>query len=119
MLDKLSDVPSSHDAAEERQGPSLLAARPFRPHRPQSIIGEEQVGLVPIAGDRPRQRARPRAALRVEFTEMGDGLLDDFAADADGTDELPIAMDLAVLPPRRVTKVHHSAYRASRPRKSM
>ena len=43
------------------------------------------------------------------MTEMGDGLLDDFAADADGADELPVPVDLPVLPPRRVTQVHYPA----------
>src|SRR3989442_459117 len=50
---------------------------------------------------------------------MGDGLLNDFATDTDGPDELPIPVDLPVLPARRVTQVHCLAYRAWRPTKSM
>ncbi len=60
-----------------------------------------------------RASAWARAALRVELSEMGDGLLDDLAADADAPDELPVPVDLPVLPARRVTEVHCLAYRAS------
>ena len=58
-------------------------------------------------------------ALGVEFPEVRDGLLDDFAADADGPDELPVPVDLPTLPARRVTEVYCPAYRPWRPTKSI
>ena len=45
MTDELGNVPPSHDTAEGRQGPSVLAAGPVRPRRPQ---------------DRPANRRAPR-----------------------------------------------------------
>jgi len=82
------------------------------------IIGDEQVGLFALAGNRAGQGLGARAALGIEFPEVGDGLLDDLATDPDGADELPVPVDLAVLPARRVTQVYCPAYRAWRPTKS-
>ena len=76
------------------------------------IIGDEQVGLFALAGNRAGQGLGACAALGIEFPEMGDRLLDDLATDADRADELPVPVDLPVLPARRVTQVHYPAYRA-------
>src|SRR5206468_12244886 len=58
------------------------------------------------------------APLGVEFSEVGDRLLHDLPADADGADQLPVPVDLPVFPARRVTQVHYPVYRARRPTKS-
>src|SRR2546427_624688 len=70
----------------------------------------EEVGLLSVPRNRACQRLRAGAPGRVQFTEMRDGLLNDIAADAHRADKAPVAVDLAVLPPRRVTEVHHPAY---------
>ena len=70
------------------------------------LVGYEQIGLVPVARDRPCQRLRAGPALGVEFPEVGDRLLDDPTADPHRPDQPPVPVDLAVLPPRRVTQVH-------------
>src|SRR5437870_44152 len=70
----------------------------------------EEVGLLSVPRNRACQRLRAGAPGRVQFTEMRDGLLNDLAADAHRADKAPVAVDLAVLPPRRVTEVHHPAY---------
>src|SRR5439155_8257940 len=83
-----------------------------------SVVRDEQVRLFAIAGDRARQGLGARPTVSVEFPEVGDGLLNDFAANADRADELPVPVDLPVLPARRVTQVHCLAYRAWAPTKS-
>src|SRR5213593_5037211 len=117
-LERPPERPAQPHVAER---PAPLQADPLEPNGNELVrlIADEQVGLFSIAGDRARQRAGPRAALNVEFPEMGNRLLDDLATDAHGADELPVPMGLAVLPPRRVTEVHHLAYRAWRRQKSM
>src|SRR5438128_317185 len=80
--------------------------------------GLEEVRLLTIAGDRPRQRLGPRAAFGVEFAEVGNRLLDDLAPHAHRADQTPVPVDLAILPQRRVAQVHYSAYRACRSTKS-
>ncbi len=78
----------------------------------------EQVGLRPIAGDRTRQRLRAGATMHVQLAEVRNGLLDHRAPDPHGADELPVGVNLAVLPSRRVAQIHHSAYRTGATAKS-
>ncbi len=70
-----------------------------------SVAGREQVRLLAIAGDGARQRAGSRAAVGIEFAQVGDGLLDDLTSGADRSDGTRVGVDLAVLPARRITQV--------------
>jgi hypothetical protein len=117
----------------EPQGPPQRPAEPHVAERaaslepnPVQVNGDrlvglpivEQIGLHAVGGDGPRQSRGTGAALGIELAQLGDGLLDNLAADAHGTDQTPVPVDLAVLPARRVAQVHCSAYRACATAKS-
>ena len=66
----------------------------------------EQFSLITTApGDLLRQQPRPRTPLAVELSELRDGLLHDLAPAAHRTNQTPVRMRLAVLPPHRVPQV--------------
>ena len=100
--------------------PATLQPDALEPNRNRlvGVVRDEQIRLRAVAGDRPGQRLGASAPLGVEFSEVGDRLLHDLPADADGADQLPVPVDLPVFPARRVTQVHYPVYRARRPTKS-
>ena len=79
-----------------------------------TILREEQVRLLAVAGDCTRQRAGPRATLRIEFPELSDGRCSIswamyrwtlpsfrrgvwrryFATDPDGANQAPVAAEV-------------------------
>ena len=101
-------------------------AAAFEPDVPQAyrhcrlgLGGREQVGLLAVAGDGAGQRAGLGAPSGVQLPELRDGVLHDLAAHAHRADQPPVAVDLAVLPPRRMAQVHCPVYALGRARKSM
>src|SRR5207244_4537291 len=66
----------------------------------------EKARLPLHADDGLGQGTGANTAGSVEFTELGDGLLSHAVAGADGTDESPVGVRLAILSDRRVTQVH-------------
>jgi hypothetical protein len=111
--------PAKPDVAE---GAAALEPDPVQADRDdvRGVVGwGEEIRLLQLSGDRARQGSGTGSAVRVEFSQVGDGLLDDAPADADGTNQLPVGVDFAVLAPRRVTQIHCSAYPTGRPPKSM
>jgi hypothetical protein len=66
----------------------------------------EQARLLRLPDQLPGKRPRLQPAPRVELTKLSHRLLDDPAASPHAAHKTPIAMDFAVLPPRRVAQVH-------------
>jgi hypothetical protein len=66
----------------------------------------EQAGLFGLADQMPRQRPRLQSSPRIELAKLRHRLLDHPATDPHAAHKTPVAMDLAVLPPRRVAQVH-------------
>lgn len=50
------------------------------------------------------EEARP--SLRLQLTELGDGLLDDLLADSDRSDQTPVRVRFPIPTTRRVAEVH-------------
>jgi hypothetical protein len=85
-------------ASAKDRGPQLAQDR-FS--RGAALVGIPHTA-VNCGYDRPGEGLGLRATSRVEFTEMGDRLLNDFAADTDGAVELPVGVGLAIFRPCRV-----------------
>jgi hypothetical protein len=68
----------------------------------------KQAGLPFEADDGLGESTGPDPAGGVEFAELGDCLLADLVADANGTNESPIRMRLPVLADGGVTEIHQS-----------
>src|SRR5262249_25575356 len=66
----------------------------------------EQASLLRRANQMPGQRLRLQSALLIELSKLRYRLLDDAPTNSHAAHKAPIAMDLAVLSPRRVAQVH-------------
>jgi hypothetical protein len=78
------------------------------PHRPMRAAVVEQLLLFRGADQTACQGPRLDATALIELAEMRNSLLNDTTTDTHAAHEAPVAVNLAVLPYRRVAQVHAS-----------
>ena len=95
-------------AVDITESPRALEAQPLHAHRDRQMLLAvvEQARLLRLADQMPCQRPRLQPAAFIKLAKLGHRLLDDATIQSHAAHKTPVAMDLAVLPSRRVAQVH-------------